>query len=403
MKKDNFLLKIFIVLGAAAAFIIVSWITIFYEVDNYKNNTLNGFKDQQYLTVSQLSERVHEAYLNYTKDNKLTSNEAEEKIIQEILKKEDNTENRYVFFYSSDNGVLFERNNTDTAKYKGKSIKQVFDIWRYNGGTNLDAAQKTMNQGISGSERFTKESGYGSEIVSWCFFNESQHKYIVGMCTSESYIVRTTFMDEHILRIYGFGAVSSAAIAALSILLALSIYLNYNRIHKIGKDLSKKNMEIEELTLKVQEMENIAKNAVTYDGLTNTYNKDFFYTMIKDIDKEMFLPIAVIRGKLNDLKSIDEVFGRSKCDDILKQTGALLLKNSGETRIVSRISDDEFAMIMLNTDKEAAYELINSIKSEMEKSFGEYLCTMAFGVSIKSYCMENLLKTLEMAKVSEIK
>ncbi|RMD04804.1 GGDEF domain-containing protein [Clostridium autoethanogenum] len=400
MKKrasENYLIKILLIFIITAAFISALWLDIFYEIGNHKKNIIDAFSREQYSTTNQLSDRLQESLNDYVQNKGLTLHLAEEKVISEIIKKEINSQNKYMFFYNSKH-ILFERNYLTTEEYKGKGLKDSFNLWEYNGGGNLDEVKGLMNSGISGKGEIVKDSKEGKEIVSWCFFKVLNEKYVIGMSTSENYLFRETLFNQHVVRLYILGGIATMAIIILSAAFSLYLYLMFKKVKSLTNQLKNKNIQVQNFVSAISQVEKAARKATICDPLTGVYNRKFFYTILPKMNEELFFPITVIRVSIEGIKNVNNVLGRGKGDEVLVELAEILLESCNESDIVSRISDNKFVLIMINTGREAAFRKVDEIGEKIRSSFIVPICSIFFGVAVKTSETQNLFRILKSAE-----
>jgi len=90
----------------------------------------------------------------------------------------------------------------------------------------------------------------------------------------------------------------------------------------------------------------------THDHLTGLYNRRYNYQKLDELDKLKDYPIGLINIDINGLKIINDAYGHATGDLALKKTAEILLKNTRRKDIVSRISGDEFTIIIPKATEE---------------------------------------------------
>ncbi len=102
------------------------------------------------------------------------------------------------------------------------------------------------------------------------------------------------------------------------------------------------------------------------DSLTNLHNRRYLNNKIKEIDKKKNYPISIIMGDINGLKFINDSFGHQYGDDVLKYVASKLQESLGVNDILSRISGDEFIVILKQTSDLEAKQFIKKIHMLIE-------------------------------------
>ncbi len=137
-----------------------------------------------------------------------------------------------------------------------------------------------------------------------------------------------------------------------------------------------------------------------YDELTGLYNKNYFDKKIEALNKNHdFLPISLLVGDMNGLKFVNDVFGHSEGDKWLKRMAIIIQQSCRHTDIIARWGGDEFAAILLNTDKETASEIKNKIKAAcISDQENNILLSISIGVATKVDKKTNLSEILKEAE-----
>ncbi|PJI09518.1 MULTISPECIES: hypothetical protein [Clostridium] len=376
-EQKKFVIKMFILFMANVITIFTLWYAAAYELNNNKRNVINAFMQQQYLMTNRFSGRVQAELEKYINEGKLSYDDAGKKVAQDIIKKETNSKNNYMFLYD-DKGVIFERNDSVTSKYKNMSIKNLFHTWEYNGGKNFDNMKELVLNRESGSDEVIKDNSIGREIVSWCSFKVKNKNYILGISVSENYLIEETLLNQHDTRIIIFAAILTAILIIISTAFLLHMYFTFKKVVNMEKIITEKNIQIEKFISKLSKMESNFKKASIYDSTTGAYNMEFFYSIIRKIDIPLFLPIVVILAQIENIHDIDKMLGREKTDKFLNG----LVKIFMEKGMVSRIAYNKFAILKVNGDKKVAGGIIDYIKSKMNNY--DFICSVSFKLLVKN-------------------
>ena len=134
----------------------------------------------------------------------------------------------------------------------------------------------------------------------------------------------------------------------------------------------------DELELKVKELEiaqsKLIQLAIT-DGLTELYNYRYFkeqltQEIIRAKRHNNNLSIAMI--DIDYFKNYNDTHGHPAGDLVLKTIAELLRNNIRKIDIAARYGGEEFALILAETDKQAASFVANKIKNLIEKQKFDY-------------------------------
>lgn len=119
------------------------------------------------------------------------------------------------------------------------------------------------------------------------------------------------------------------------------------------------------------------------DLLTGAYNRNFFIKTIKEL-RNYNSNLGLIICDLDGLKFINDTFGHNIGDEVIINTGKILLSSIKPHDILTRIGGDEFAIFIKNDDLEILNKIVNRIKlnlKEYNKKNPELPLSMSIGYS----------------------
>lgn len=120
------------------------------------------------------------------------------------------------------------------------------------------------------------------------------------------------------------------------------------------------------------------------DILTGVKNRTYFEEYEKEFSKEEKLPLGIIMGDVNGLKLVNDTFGHSEGDKLLKEVTAVLKNVCKDIGEVLRIGGDEFIILIPNTSLKYCEELIGKILSKCEERENElFNISIALAASVK--------------------
>ncbi len=121
-----------------------------------------------------------------------------------------------------------------------------------------------------------------------------------------------------------------------------------------------------------------------HDLLTGLYNRRFFEEEMIRLDNPRNYPITVVMGDVNGLKLVNDAFGHTEGDNLLKEVGSILKDGCRANDIVCRWGGDEFVLLLPKTSNEEAKTLLKRIKSKTTNTgykFGSI--SISFGYETK--------------------
>ena len=138
-----------------------------------------------------------------------------------------------------------------------------------------------------------------------------------------------------------------------------------------------------------RDYEHTYKLAVT-DALTDMYNHRYFQEQMKlniDNSKRYNTPFSLIMIDIDFFKKFNDKYGHQSGDAVLRQVAGTIKKNIRSTDIPCRYGGEEMAVILTNTDKEAATTVALKIceavrQREFELATGDWThVTISLGVA----------------------
>lgn len=132
------------------------------------------------------------------------------------------------------------------------------------------------------------------------------------------------------------------------------------------------------------------KNESTIDGLTglNNYRKfdDIFNNLMKMIE-EKNEKLSLLYIDIDFFKKINDQYGHTQGDEVLKQLGELLQNSTRSFDIVSRNGGEEFTVLLLDCPLEKAMKMAENIRKAVEEyPFHLAGCKIHISVSIGVAC-----------------
>jgi diguanylate cyclase (GGDEF)-like protein len=143
------------------------------------------------------------------------------------------------------------------------------------------------------------------------------------------------------------------------------------------------------LILRIHQLESEMRKLATYDALTSVMSRSAFLDQsesIYHIVKRNKSSLGLIYIDIDDFKKINDTYGHTAGDTVLKSFGLILKKYSRESDLVGRLGGEEFAITLPDTDSPGAVHLAEKIREAARETSIDYsgktICyTISVGVS----------------------
>ena len=146
------------------------------------------------------------------------------------------------------------------------------------------------------------------------------------------------------------------------------------------RDFSEKKKKLEEI-----------KFLSYHDQLTGLYNRRFFEEELRRVDTPRNLPLTIAMGDVNGLKLINDSFGHSVGDELLRKVAEAIRMGCRDDEIVARLGGDEFVIILPRTDQEMAESIVRRIREYAARSkVGSIELSISFGYETKTREDQNI-------------
>ena len=122
-----------------------------------------------------------------------------------------------------------------------------------------------------------------------------------------------------------------------------------------------------------------------HDGLTNLYNRRFYYDNYEGFENASIYPLGFIMGDVNGLKMANDVFGHKTGDNLLITVSDTLSEIAEPEQIVIRWGGDEFVIVVPNATNEKLENIIEHAKKNLQAKYinGNLEVSVSFGSAIK--------------------
>ncbi|SDM56736.1 PAS domain S-box-containing protein/diguanylate cyclase (GGDEF) domain-containing protein, partial [Halarsenatibacter silvermanii] len=134
----------------------------------------------------------------------------------------------------------------------------------------------------------------------------------------------------------------------------------------------------------LKEKEEKLKYLGYHDSLTDLYNRTFMEAEMERLNTERQYPISLIYCDINGLKIVNDTYGHEVGDELLIKTAEILQKVTRDEDLVARWAGDEFVILLPQTDRETAEEVIERIESACKGAeFKDIPINLGIGSAVK--------------------
>lgn len=148
--------------------------------------------------------------------------------------------------------------------------------------------------------------------------------------------------------------------AAMNAMLAQMEGAN-NEVHQLYQSVQKELQERRRVEAELQ-------YSSTHDSLTGLFNRTYFEQALQEITKRPIIGVGVICCDLDGLKLINDTMGHPAGDQILADTGKILLSALQPPNVVARTGGDEFAVILPEVSEAYVQEMSQEIREKAAAS-----------------------------------
>ena len=121
-----------------------------------------------------------------------------------------------------------------------------------------------------------------------------------------------------------------------------------------------------------------------HDQLTGLYNRRFFEEELIRLDFKRNLPLSIVMADVNGLKLINDSFGHTVGDELLKRVTEIMRKGCRDNEIIARLGGDEFVILLPRTNSNETERIIKRVKDLAKKEkIGGLDISVSFGWETK--------------------
>ncbi|MBI2252379.1 MAG: diguanylate cyclase [Armatimonadetes bacterium] len=149
--------------------------------------------------------------------------------------------------------------------------------------------------------------------------------------------------------------------------------------------------------------EKIAMMAIT-DGLTGLYTHRYFQERLSEEIKwaERYQkPLSLIFVDIDHFKQYNDTLGHPAGDALLKEIAQILKIYTRESDLVCRYGGDEFALILMEINKDESVNIAERIREGFNTKFRDYKVVVTPSIGVANFPEDALEKTELMSRVDE--
>ncbi|HIQ48782.1 MAG TPA: GGDEF domain-containing protein, partial [Aquifex aeolicus] len=138
-----------------------------------------------------------------------------------------------------------------------------------------------------------------------------------------------------------------------------------------------------------------------HDPLTRLFNRNSLNSLLRmEVSRSKVLgnyKVEVLFIDLDNFKRINDTFGHSKGDKVLKKVSEIIRESIRNEDIPVRYGGDEFVVILKTKDRNIGYIVGERIRRGIEETFSQYGLSASYGVAIFPDDSENAEELINIA------
>ena len=176
----------------------------------------------------------------------------------------------------------------------------------------------------------------------------------------------------------------------------ISFSLDISMQKEAQSQLINAHVQLSHQTKALKAAEEELKQQANHDYLTDLYNRRYFQQISQDlinIAKREAIKLSVIMLDIDKFKMVNDTYGHSAGDQVLKHLALVLTEHTRKSDIVARIGGEEFAILLLNSDKNSAAVIAEKLRETVDGQSvpidGETHISFTVSLGVASVDVEN--------------
>ncbi len=150
---------------------------------------------------------------------------------------------------------------------------------------------------------------------------------------------------------------------------------------------------------KKREKDQEVKYLSYHDALTGLFNRAYLEEEMARVNDQAYLPVSMIMLDFNNLKLVNDTYGHSAGDQVLKKGAALLKQNCRDDDILARWGGDEVVILLPRTGENSVRAISDRIINECRKTYSSSVpVSMALGSATQASPGQDIFKCLKEAE-----
>lgn len=223
--------------------------------------------------------------------------------------------------------------------------------------------------------------GYDTEEFSNYYLEKEQlYLYTLNKLSGPGIIINPLASNKHPYNQYEHELLNNSNSPLYKSILSAPLYIDGDFFGCINVDnidtisaFSKKDIEIIryicvhlEIVIKNMLLVNDMKQSLITDSLTGLFNRRYYNNLIENnFNNREPANITFIMIDLDNFKMINDTYGHSKGDDVLKYFSNLLKSRFRKSDTIVRFAGDEFLLVLNDCDEQNAERILSDIEKEL--------------------------------------